>query len=398
MSADFISGRVLMLVLIVVLLLVAMAVIVAAALMQKPTRQWRVQWQENTADLRRAGIKTLKGEPVQPRMVPFEDLINDPTGVNTQTLVLHPVRHGQEPLVIAPPLGAVMPAASQVESVYDQDQDRSVRSPLDQIDPVASSAGYVVEPAAETIEYVDPAEAEEDEYEAEEIEFHLPAPSENDDESEDDSSDVDYFAAAAAWFAATRERISDRYQQWSAERSERRAAAERDAASAEDGPDSDVPEGSEVEKIDEVDPELAVREAVSGDTSAGIPPPPPPPSPESEVPEAKEVASVRPHESVEEDRELVIVDWLDEADLTKVQPEEDPVSSSDADSESIEESTAALLSEWLRDFTPTADPPATESTQKWREYIPQLSEAEISQLRPSAENAATPASSDLDES
>lgn len=73
-----ISGRLLILALIVVLLLTAMAIIVIAALAQKPTRQWRIQWQENTADLRRSGIRTLKGEPVQARVVPFEELFYEP--------------------------------------------------------------------------------------------------------------------------------------------------------------------------------------------------------------------------------------------------------------------------------------------------------------------------------
>lgn len=68
------SALVLLLLTIVVLPSVAMVIIVAAALMQKPTRQWRVEWQQNTSELRRSGVKTLKGEPVQPRVVPFEEL------------------------------------------------------------------------------------------------------------------------------------------------------------------------------------------------------------------------------------------------------------------------------------------------------------------------------------
>ncbi|MFZ1383058.1 MAG: hypothetical protein WAS54_09785 [Scrofimicrobium sp.] len=73
-----VSGRALVLLVIVVLLLVAMVIIVGAALMQKPTRAWRLQWQENAFDLKRAGMKTLKGEPVQPRVVSFSELMDDP--------------------------------------------------------------------------------------------------------------------------------------------------------------------------------------------------------------------------------------------------------------------------------------------------------------------------------
>ncbi|WRS30061.1 hypothetical protein U6G28_11230 [Actinomycetaceae bacterium MB13-C1-2] len=73
-----VSGRALVLLVIVVLLLVAMVIIVGAALMQKPTRAWRLQWQENASDLKRSGIKTLRGEPVQPRLVSFTELLDDP--------------------------------------------------------------------------------------------------------------------------------------------------------------------------------------------------------------------------------------------------------------------------------------------------------------------------------
>ena len=64
----------LLLLVVLAFIILATAVIIIAALVQKPTRQWRLQWAENTADLKSSGVKTLRGEPVQPRRVSFDEL------------------------------------------------------------------------------------------------------------------------------------------------------------------------------------------------------------------------------------------------------------------------------------------------------------------------------------
>lgn len=64
----------LLLLVVLAFIIIATAVIVVAALVQKPTRAWREQWAKNTADVRASGVKTLRGEPVQPKRVSFDEL------------------------------------------------------------------------------------------------------------------------------------------------------------------------------------------------------------------------------------------------------------------------------------------------------------------------------------
>ena len=68
------STQLLLLLVIVVLPAVAAAVIVTAALLQKPTRQWKVEWQQNASDLRRPATRTVRGGTVKPRPVTFDEL------------------------------------------------------------------------------------------------------------------------------------------------------------------------------------------------------------------------------------------------------------------------------------------------------------------------------------
>lgn len=62
-------------------ILLATGIIIIAALAQKPTREWRVQWAQNAKDLKKSGVRTLRGEPVQPRVVGFEALWQVTTGI-----------------------------------------------------------------------------------------------------------------------------------------------------------------------------------------------------------------------------------------------------------------------------------------------------------------------------
>ncbi len=92
----------------------ASAVIIVAALVQKPTRQWREQWARNTADLREAGTKTLRGEPVQPKRVSFDELW---VGVEAREagLVAPP---GAQPVHVPASGSAVQPEVPHKTSKY----------------------------------------------------------------------------------------------------------------------------------------------------------------------------------------------------------------------------------------------------------------------------------------
>ena len=63
-----------MLLLVTGIVLVAILVIIVAALVQRPTSAWRAQWKRNAQDVRRTGARPLRGEPVQPRLVRFEEI------------------------------------------------------------------------------------------------------------------------------------------------------------------------------------------------------------------------------------------------------------------------------------------------------------------------------------
>ncbi len=383
-----VSGRALVLLVIVVLLLVAMVIIVGAALMQKPTRAWRLQWQENAYDLKRAGMKTLKGEPVQPRVVSFSELMDDPY-VTYYSPAPETYRPTQAQLTRPVAEAGFMPERVSVlahdESLQDLEQAEVVWEDFDGSYNYFENSGYQPEKPEE------PQLTFDEKQDLGLIGSWNPGPAEVSPVPEIEPGQ--FWATVAKTLAGTWATLQTRYGDWNAQRSERKLAAEE---AAREQAEREAAESAEAEPLEsasvtepEIEPEseiaivaesvvagepeieaafesepmpesLSVAESgieVEPETSVGPEPkfavefPPPPPSPSVAIVETQE-------DLVEEESPAESMRIFDEYD------------------EDIEPTTAVpvasepeQLGEWIGGLRYLSEP---RPEGEWRKYVPRI--------------------------
>lgn len=330
-----VSGRAIILLVTIVLLLIAMAIIAGAALLQKPTRTWRLQWQQNTADLKRAGIKTLKGEPVQPRVVPFDELMSDPVVTYYQS---RPDLYQTQP-----PTGAVPVLPSRVSILP---------KPTETVDEPSTSDGgwdtgqpdyFDSETFIEAPE--EPILSFDEKRELGLIGSWNPGPAEVSEVPEIEPGM--FWATVWTWLVESWTQVQTRYRDWNVARDERKAAAEV-AETTEPVADSSL----------EADSPAGVTSMVEIDSQL---PPPPPPVIDIDLDGETNVEIELPQVEIEDiaespnDSSPRIFDEFDENEEPTVSVPED--------------FAGDQLAEWIGGLQYLLEP---RPENEWREYVPQI--------------------------